>query len=156
MKKVNGPTDSVMVGREKRVLNLDLPAGSDFPNIKYSESKAALTKAMKDLPAIAQSHETGMPHPMAAALSSMEMAGGGLRILLDDLVDDPGPASSTPLPSAMAADAMAIRAQPLSATVKKDIKLDPPTAVDDDDFLDLLLKEKNPPKEFLKALKKLY
>jgi 5-methylthioadenosine/S-adenosylhomocysteine deaminase len=156
MKKVNGPTDSVMVGREKRVLNLNLPAGSDFPTITYSESKATLTKAMKDLPAIAQSHETGKPHPMAAALSNMEKAGGGLRILLDELVDDPGPASSPPLPAAMAAAARAIRAQPLSATVKKGIELDPPTAVDDDDFLDLLLKEKNPPKEFLKALKKLY
>ena len=156
MKKVNGPTDRVMIGRERRVLNLDLPAGSDFPTITYSESKAALTKAMKDLPAIAQSQEMGTPHPMAAALSSMERAGGGLRILLDDLVDDPGPASSPPLPRAMAAAAMAIRAQPLSSTVKKGIELDPPTAVDDDDFLDLLLKEKNPPKEFLKALKKLY
>jgi hypothetical protein len=82
--------------------------------------------------------------------------GGGLRILLDEMVDDPGPASSPPLPAAMAAAARAIRAQPLSATVKKGIELDPPTAVDDDDFLDLLLKEKNPPKEFLKALKKLY
>jgi len=133
-----------------------LPAGSDFPTITYSESKAALTKAMKDLPAIALSQETGTPHPMAAALSSMEEAGGGLRILLDELVDDPGPASSPPLPAAMVAAAMAIRAQPLSAIVKQSIKLDPPTAVDDDDFLDLLLKEKNPPKEFLKAMKKLY
>jgi hypothetical protein len=81
--------------------------------------------------------------------------GGGLRILLDEMVDDPGPASSAPLPAAMAAAARAIRAQPLSATVKG-IELDPPTGVDDDDFLDLLRKEKNPPKEFLKALKKLY
>jgi hypothetical protein len=145
-----------MVGGEKRVLNLNLPAGSNFPSITYSESKAALTKAMKDLPAIAQSHETGKAHPMAAALSRMGKEGGGFRILLDNLIDDPGPASSPPLPAAMAATAIAIRTQPLSAIVKKGIKLDPPTAVDDDDFIDLLLKEKNPPKEFLKALKKLY
>jgi hypothetical protein len=112
--------------------------------------------AMNDLPAIAQSHETGKPHPMAAALSKMEQAGGGLRILLDDLVDDPGPASSSPPPPAMAAAAMAIRTQPLSAIVKKGIELDPPTTVDDNDFLDVLVKEKNPPKEFLQALKKLY
>jgi hypothetical protein len=138
------------------LLNLNFPAGSTFPTITYSESKVALTKAMKDLPAIAQSHETGKPHPMTAELSRMEKAGGGLRILLDDLVEGPGPASSPPLPAAMAAAAMAIKAQPLSAVVKKDIELDPPTAVDDDDFVDLLIKEKNPPKEFLNALKKLY
>jgi len=156
MKKVPGPTDSVTVGREKRVLNLNFPAGSTFPTITYSESKAALTKAMQDLPAIARSHETGKPHPMSAELSSMEKAGGGLRILLDDLVDVPGPASRPPLPAAMAAAAAAISAQPLSAVVTKDIGLDPPTAVDDDDFVDLLITEKNPPKEFLNALKKLY
>ena len=115
-----------------------------------------MTEAMEDPPAIAQSHETGRPHPMAAALSNMEKAGGGLRILLDELVDDPGSASSPPLSAAMAAAAIAIRTQPLSAIVKKGIRLDAPTAVDDDDFVDLLMKEKNPPKEFLNALKKLY
>jgi cytosine/adenosine deaminase-related metal-dependent hydrolase len=155
MENVNGPTDSVMVGGEKRVLNLDFPAGSTFPTITYSESKVALTKAMNDLPEMAQSHETGKPHHMAAALSSMEKAGGGYRIFLDELVDGPGSASSPPLPAAMAAAATAIRAQPLSATVKG-IELDRPTAVDDDDFVDLLMKEKNPPTEFLNALKKLY
>jgi 5-methylthioadenosine/S-adenosylhomocysteine deaminase len=154
MKNVNGPIDSVTVGREKRVLNLNVPAGSDFPTITYSESKAVLTNAMKDLPAIAQAHETGKPHPMLAALSNMEKVGGA-RIVLDELVDDPGPASS-PLPAAMAAAAVAIRAQPLSATVKKGVKLDPPTTMDDDDFLDRLMKERNPPKEVLKELKKLY
>jgi 5-methylthioadenosine/S-adenosylhomocysteine deaminase len=155
MKNVNGPIDSVTVGREKRVLNLNVPAGSDFPTITYSESKAVLTNAMKDLPAIAQSHETGKPYAMVAALSNMEKVGGGARIVLDELVDDPGPASS-PLPAAMAAAAVAIRAQPLSATVKKGVKLDPPTTLDDDDFLDRLMKESNPPKEVLKELKKLY
>jgi len=70
-------------------------------------------------------------------------------------VDAPGPASNPPLPPAMEAAATAIKAQPLSAIVKS-IELDPPTAVDDDDFVDLLMKEKNPPKEFLNALKKLY
>jgi 5-methylthioadenosine/S-adenosylhomocysteine deaminase len=155
MKNVNGPIDSVTVGGEKRVLNLNVPAGSDFTTITYSESKAVLTNAMKDLRAIAQSHETGKPHPMVAALSKMEKVGGGARIVLDELVDDPGPASS-PLPAAMAAAAVAIRAQPLSATVKKGVKLDPPTTMDDDDFLDRLMKERNPPKEVLKELKKLY
>jgi hypothetical protein len=76
------------------VLNLNAPAGSDFATITYSESKAVLTNAMKDLPAIAQSHETGKPHPMVAALSNMEKVGGEARIVLDELVDDPGPASS--------------------------------------------------------------
>jgi hypothetical protein len=155
MKSVDGPIDSVMVGGEKRVLNLNVPAGSDFPTITYSESKTVLTQAMKDLPAIAQSHDTGKPHPMIAGMSKLENVGRGARIVLDELVDDPGPASS-PLPAAMAAAATAVRAQSLSATVKKGVKLDAPTAVDDDEFLDLLMNERNPPKEILKELKKLY
>jgi hypothetical protein len=145
----------VTVGREKRVLNLNVPAANDFPRITYSESKAVLINAMEDLPAIAQSHETGKPHPMVAALSKLEKVDGGPRIVLDELVDDPGPASS-PFPAAMAAAAVAIRAEPLSATVKKGVKLDPPTTMDDDDFLDRLMKERNPPKEVLNELNKLY
>ena len=71
-----------------------------------------------------------------------------MRILLDELVDDSGLASGPPLAAAMAAAAMAIRAKPLSAIVKKGVELYPPTAVDDDDFLDILMKEKNPRRNF--------
>jgi hypothetical protein len=92
---------------------------------------------------------------MAVRLAPLEEAGHGYSIYLDELVDDPGPASSPPLPAAAAARAKALKAMPLSKVVKG-TPLDPPTAVDDDRFLDVLVAEKNPPKEFLKALKKLY
>ena len=36
------------------------------------------------------------------------------------------------------------------------LELDPPTAVDDDDFLTTLAAEKNPPQAFKVALKALY
>ena len=36
MKKVTGPTDSVMVGGERRVLNLNFAAGSASPTSTYS------------------------------------------------------------------------------------------------------------------------
>jgi hypothetical protein len=152
MKKLTGPTDNVKVGGEKRVLNVDMPAGSNFPEITYSDAKDALKEAMKNLPAIAGG---GIPHAMAARLAPMEAAGQGFEIYLDELDLPPGPASSPPLPAASAARAAAVRAMPLSQVVKG-VELDPPTAVDDDDFLDKLVAEKNPPKAFLKALKRLY
>jgi hypothetical protein len=145
----------VKIGGEKRVLNVDMPTGSDFPEITYSDAKDALEEAMKNLPAIASAEETGIPHAMAARLAPLAEAGRGYSIYLDELVEEPGPAASPPLPAATAARVEALKAMPLSQVVKG-VPLDPPTAVDDDDLLDALMAEKNPPKEFLKALKKLY
>ena len=105
MKKLSGPTDNVKIGGENRVLNVDMPAGSDFPEITYSDAKAALEGAMKILPAIASAEETGIPHAMAARLAPLEEAGKGYSIYLDELVDDPGPASSPPLSATVAARA---------------------------------------------------
>jgi hypothetical protein len=161
MKGVDGPTDAVTVGGQKRVLNLQNPPGSQFPTVSYSDAKSKLTTALKKLKELAKAQEDPTaPHPLIAAFrgkagrAAAAAATGGFALELDELVETPGPATA-PLSGAAAAAMMAAKAKPLSETVTPR-KLDPPTAVDDPDFLKLIAKEKNLPAPFITALKKLY
>src|SRR5262249_10556172 len=126
-----------------------------------TDAKAKLTEALAKLPALAKAQETGSTHPMAMAFAKIGgpaaavAAAGGFALELDDLIEPPSPATIPPVSKKMAAAMLAVKAKPLSETVTPR-ELDPPTAVDDPDFLAIISAERNLKPEFIKALKKLY
>ena len=156
MTGVAGPTDSVKISGDARVLNLEIPPGSQLPAVTYTEAKKTLAEALDQLPALARAQETGGPHPMAATLgvAGPAVATTGFGLVLDELLESPGPAAA-PLPASMTAAILAARAKPLSETVKP-LPLDPPTQVDDPGFLKALANARNLTAPFLEALQALY
>jgi 5-methylthioadenosine/S-adenosylhomocysteine deaminase len=159
MKDLRGPTDAVKIAGEPRVLNLENPAGSQFPAVTYTEAKTTLTEALRELPALARAQETGGPHPMAtsfaAAGPAAELAAATeFALMLDELLESPGPAAA-PLPASVAAAAFAAKAKPLSETVRP-LPLDLPTQVDDPEFLRALTMARNLSPPFVAALQRLY
>jgi hypothetical protein len=93
---------------------------------------------------------------MAATLgvAGPAVATTGFGLVLDELLESPGPAAA-PLPASMTAAILAARAKPLSETVKP-LPLDPPTQVDDPGFLKALANARNLTAPFLEALQALY
>jgi hypothetical protein len=164
MKGVAGPTETVKVKTQARVLNLQNPPGTQFPAVAFGDARQKLAQAMKDLPKLAKAQENAVPptpaHPMAAAFRAQgglaaARAAVGFEIHLDELTDDPGSTVSPSLPRGMAAAAVAAKAKPLSQVVKP-LKLDPATVVDDAKFLPTLAAEKNLSQAFKSALRNLY
>src|SRR5262249_5914163 len=120
MGSVDGQTESVKVGGVTRVLNLENPPGSQFPDVTYTDAKAKLTEARAKLPAWAKAKETGSTHPMAKAFAKIGgpaaavAAAGGFALELADLVEPPSPVTIPPVSKKMAAAMLAAKAKPLS------------------------------------------
>ena len=86
--------------------------------------------------------------------AALAPATASFGLVLDELLESPGPAAP-PLPEGVAIAMLAARAKPLSETVRS-LPLDPPTQVDDPDFVKSLAKAKNLTQPFVAALQALY
>jgi 5-methylthioadenosine/S-adenosylhomocysteine deaminase len=152
MKSFGVTGESTTVGGEKRILNLaQVTEDPDVAAISLSQARTRLTKALHDLPkmkfgAAPHAMRATFDQPVIWSLALDELAPTGMD------VRPHLPMNGRPTMAA-AKGPLALKAAPPKLIA---LKLDPITAVDDDDFFKTLAGEKNLPAYVKEGLPLLY
>ena len=150
MLKLGMPGESIVVGRQKRTLNLGQPTQDPaVASLTLTQATQRLRDALKRLPELAKSVAVAAPITPEQAASSeprwylaLDELGATGMALRPELTPQTAPSL------AAAGPAPQLPIQPL--------KLDPLTVVDDSDFLDRLGLEKNLPAFLVPSLREIY
>lgn len=146
-------TEDVLVAGALRTIDLE-SSDPRVPAIRFSEARAILSDALRDLPRLEQDGETGLTR--ALALRPFAAAARGWTLALDE-IEPTGVSLHPRLPlrgrSTGPAEAMAAPAKKLPTVP---VSLDPPTIADDPGFLEMLGEQKNLPRSVRAALRKMY
>jgi 5-methylthioadenosine/S-adenosylhomocysteine deaminase len=152
MKKLGITGESCTVGGEKRTLNLaQATADPDVAPISLKQARKALTKALHDLPKLklskaAMARRAAFDAPLTWFLALDELGPTGMDVRPHLPFGGRPTMAAAKGPDTSKAGPPVLRA----------LELDPLTVADDEDFLERIAKQKNPPSYLREGLPLLY